>query len=171
MPLLPPQEGALLPPYRVLDLSGPEGVYCGKLLADYGADVVRVEPPSGDPGRSLGPFSDDSAHPERSLYFLFYNTNKRSITLDLKSERGRDLMLRLAAQSDVVLESFPILDYGWNAADWHARERARLVSAGRTPPFVDGQIAAIAHANGLVLVTSNTKDFRAFDGLRVESWM
>ena len=108
MPLLPPQEGALLPPYRVLDLSGPEGVYCGKLLADYGADVVRVEPPSGDPGRSLGPFSDDSAHPERSLYFLFYNTNKRSITLDLKSERGRDLMLRLAAQSDVVLESFPV---------------------------------------------------------------
>ena len=71
---------------------------------------------------------------------------------------------------DVVLESFPILDYGWEAADWHARERARLSATGRTPPFVDGQIAAIAQSNGLVLVTSNTVDFRAFDGLRVEDW-
>ena len=72
---------------------------------------------------------------------------------------------------DVVLGSFPILDYGWKAADWHARERARLTAAGRTPPNVDGQIAAIAHSNGLILVTSNTGDFRVFDGLRVESWM
>ena len=72
---------------------------------------------------------------------------------------------------EVVLESFSVLDYGWKAADWHARERARLIATGRTPPFVDGQVAAIAPANGLVLVTSNTDDFRAFDGLRVESWM
>lgn len=71
---------------------------------------------------------------------------------------------------DVVLESFPILDYGFQAADWHARERARLNAAGRTPPFVDGQIATIAHANELILVTSNTGDFRAFEGLAVESW-
>ena len=87
----------------------------------------------------------------------------------LAPSRRRDAVERYI--EDVVLESFPILDYGWTAADWHARERARLVGAGRTPPFVDGQIAAIAHANGLVLVTSNAKDFRAFDGLRVESWM
>ena len=71
----------------------------------------------------------------------------------------------------VVLESFPILDYDWPAADWHARERARLVAEGRTPPFIDGQIAAIAHANGLVLVTSNTDDFQAFENLKLESWM
>ena len=71
---------------------------------------------------------------------------------------------------NVVLESFPILDYGFEAADWHARERARLTTTGRTPPFVDGQIAAIAHTNGLILVTSNISDFRAFDDLRVESW-
>ena len=72
---------------------------------------------------------------------------------------------------EVVLDSFPILDYDWTAADWHARERARLVAAGATPPFVDGRIAAIAHANGLVLVTSNTDDFQAFENLKVESWM
>ena len=53
-----------------------------------------------------------------------------------------------------MLESLPILDYGWEAADWHARECARLSAAGRKPPLVDGQIAAIAHSNGLVLVTS-----------------
>ena len=72
---------------------------------------------------------------------------------------------------DVVLESFPILDYDRKAADWHGRERARRVAAGRTPPSVDGRIAAIAHANGLVLATSNTGDFRELDGLRIESWV
>ena len=108
MPIQPPEDGLLLPPYRVLDLSGPEAVFCGKLLADYGADVVKVEPPSGDPGRATGPFADDQADSERSLYFLFYNTNKRSITLDLQSERGQALFKQLIAKSDVVLESYPV---------------------------------------------------------------
>ncbi len=108
MPLQSPEEGRLLPPYRVLDLSGPEAVFCGKLLADYGADVVKIEPPGGHPSRSRAPFAGDAPGPERSLYFLFYNTNKHSITLDLESERGKELFRRLAAQSDVVLESFPV---------------------------------------------------------------
>ena len=108
MPLQAPEDGRLLPPYRVLDLSGPEGVFCGKLLADYGADVVRVEPPSGDPSRSRGPFVDDQEGPDRSLYFLFYNTNKRSVTLDLHSDRGRELFRRLVADADVVIESHPV---------------------------------------------------------------
>ena len=107
MPLQTPEEGRLLPPYRVLDLSGPEAVFCGKLLADYGADVVRVEPPGGDPSRARGPFAGDEEGPGSSLYFLFYNTNKRSITLDIQTEQGRELFRRLAAQSDVVVESFP----------------------------------------------------------------
>ena len=108
MPLQTPEDGRLLPPYRVLDLSGPEAVFCGKLLADYGADVVRVEPPEGHASRYQAPFAGDVDGPERSLYFLFYNTNKRSITLDLQSERGRELFRQLVAQSDVVLESFPV---------------------------------------------------------------
>ena len=53
----------MLPPYRVLDLSGPEAVFCGKLLADYGADVVRVEPPGGDPSRNRAPFAGDERGP------------------------------------------------------------------------------------------------------------
>ena len=72
---------------------------------------------------------------------------------------------------DVVLASFPILDYDRAAAEWHARERVRLEAAGKTPPFVDGQIAAIACVNDLVLVTQNKVDFRGFKGLRVESWI
>jgi tRNA(fMet)-specific endonuclease VapC len=72
---------------------------------------------------------------------------------------------------DVVLASFPILDYERTAAEWHARERARLEAAGNTPPFIDGQIAAIASVNDLMLVTANKVDFRGFKGLRVQSWV
>lgn len=72
---------------------------------------------------------------------------------------------------DVVLASFPILDYDRAAAEWHARERIRLEAAGKTPPFVDGQIAAIASVNDLVLVTADKADFRGFKGLRVEGWV
>jgi tRNA(fMet)-specific endonuclease VapC len=71
---------------------------------------------------------------------------------------------------EVVLASFPILDYGHAAAQWHAHERARLEAAGKTPPFIDGQIAAIASVNDLMLVTANKADFRGFKGLRVQSW-
>ena len=63
-----------------------------------------------------------------------------------------------------------MLDYNRDAADWHARERARLSAIGRTPPFVDGQIAAIAYVNDLILITLNTGDFENFEGLRVQSW-
>jgi len=71
---------------------------------------------------------------------------------------------------DVVLETMPILDYDTSAAEWHARERARLSARGEMPPFADGQIAAIAHVNELILVTFNDADFRRFQGLRVLSW-
>ena len=53
---------------KVLDLAGPIGAYCGKLLADLGADVVRIEPPGGDPMRDIGPFFDDDPEPEKSLF-------------------------------------------------------------------------------------------------------
>lgn len=71
---------------------------------------------------------------------------------------------------DVVLETMPILDYDRAAAEWHAAERARLAARGETPPFVDGQIAAIARARDLTLVTFNQADFRRFQGLRVIRW-
>lgn len=72
---------------------------------------------------------------------------------------------------DVLQPSFPILPYDEAAAAWHGKERARLESMGRTAPFVDGQIAAIAYVNGLVLVTANPRDFKNFEGLSLEDWL
>ncbi len=92
---------------RVLDLAGPMGVYCGKLWADMGADVIKVEPPAGDPMRSLGPFYKDEVHPEKSLYFFHYNTSKRSITLNLNTADGRELFKKLVKDTDILLETFP----------------------------------------------------------------
>ena len=71
---------------------------------------------------------------------------------------------------DVVRRSFPNLPYDEAAATWHGEERARLEAVGKPAPFVDGQIAAVAHVHGLVLVTTNEKDFRGFKGLQVENW-
>src|SRR5437867_9905241 len=91
---------------RVLDLTGEIGAYCTKLLADLGADVIKIEPPSGDPARSVGPFYHDESGPERSLYFSNLNTNKRSVTLDLESADGRAAFEQLAPSADIVVESF-----------------------------------------------------------------
>ena len=71
---------------------------------------------------------------------------------------------------DVVRGSFPNLPYDEAAAEWCGEERARLEALGRPAPFVDGQIASIAHVHGLVLVTTNERDFVRFRGLTVENW-
>jgi crotonobetainyl-CoA:carnitine CoA-transferase CaiB-like acyl-CoA transferase len=91
---------------RILELVDQTGQFCGKLLGDLGADVVKIEPPGGEPNRHVGPFLDDIPHPERSLSFWYYNTSKRGITLNLDTADGRRLFLRLAATSDVILETF-----------------------------------------------------------------
>ena len=91
--------------FRVLDLAGPMGVYCGKLMADMGSEVIKVEPPSGDPMRDIGPFIDGQPGPGRSLYWLHFNTNKRSVTLDIRTPEGAALLRRLALTSDVLLET------------------------------------------------------------------
>ena len=83
------------------------GPYCTKLLADYGADIIKVELPGvGDSGRRMGPFPNDIPHPEKSGLFLHLNTNKRSITLDLKSSAGRKIASALANTADLVVENF-----------------------------------------------------------------
>ena len=93
---------------RVLDFTHyVAGPYTTKLLADYGAEVLKVERPgSGDGARRIGPFPGDIPHPEKSGTFLHLNTNKRSVTLNLKSSEAQDIVKRLVAEVNVVVESF-----------------------------------------------------------------
>ncbi len=85
--------------------------------------------------------------------------------------RGRRRAALESYLEDVVRPSFPIMSYDELAAGWHGRERARLEALGKPAPYVDGQIAAIAEVNDLILVTANTKDFARFKGLTVENWL
>jgi crotonobetainyl-CoA:carnitine CoA-transferase CaiB-like acyl-CoA transferase len=116
---------------RVLDRTGEAGHFAGKLLGDLGADVVKVEPPDGDPVRRRGPFWGHAADRERSLPWLAYNTSKRGMTLDLTTARGRELFLRLAERADVVLET----ESGPTGIGWHELHACnpRLVLATLTP--------------------------------------
>ncbi len=97
---------AALDDIRVLDLAGEIGQYCTKLLADLGADVIKIEPPAGDPARNLPPFYHDEPGHEKSLYWLNLNTSKRAVTLNIEDADGRRLFEKLAATADVVVESF-----------------------------------------------------------------
>ena len=92
---------------RVLEIGDELGEYCGKVLAGLGADVVRVEPPGGEPTRMYGPFYHDKPDPDRSLYFWHYNLGKRSVVLDLDVAEGREQFARLAGEADVVLDCRP----------------------------------------------------------------
>jgi len=136
--------GGNLDGIRVLDLTGEPGFLAGKLLGDLGADVVKVEPPAGDPARRRPPFWGDVTDPERALVWLALNTSKRGITLDLERPRGRELCLGLAARADVLVESeapgrMAARGLGWDTL--HARN-PRLIHASITPFGQDGPRAA-----------------------------
>ena len=146
----------LIPPYRILDLTDRRAAFCGRLLADYGADVVKVEPPTGDASRTLGPYPGDEPEAERSLDFLFYNTNKRSITLDLETEQGRDLFRRLVADADVVIESYDrhyLADRGIGYEDLKA-DNPGLVMASVTPFGATGEWADYSGDDLVVMAAS-----------------
>ena len=100
--------GGPLEGWQVLDLSqGVTGPYVTKLCSDYGADVIKVERPGiGDVSRRIGPFPGDDPHAEKSGMFLTLNTGKRGVTLDLTTRTGRELLLQLAGQSDLIVESY-----------------------------------------------------------------
>ena len=123
------QANALLAGYRVLDLTSSMGALCGKLLGDLGMDVIKVEPPGGDPLRSEPPFANGHVHREGSLRFAYLNAGKRSVTLDLTSGRGRELLLDLVSRADIVVEDFApgtLTDLGLGYEKMLARQ-SRLV--------------------------------------------
>jgi crotonobetainyl-CoA:carnitine CoA-transferase CaiB-like acyl-CoA transferase len=120
---------------RVLDLTGEPGHLAGMLLAELGADVVKVEPPGGDPARRRPPFWGDVVDPERSLLWLATNGSKRGITLDLDRPAGRDLFLRLADGADVLLESDTPGTLAARGLGWEVLEarNPRLILCSLTP--------------------------------------
>ena len=111
------------------------GPFAGKLFADYGADVIKVEPPEGDRSRHEGPFKDDVPDPETSALFLHLNTHKKSVTLDVESEEGRRVLRRLIDDADVVIESYrpgQLAEWGLSY-DELAKDHPDLVLASITP--------------------------------------
>ncbi|MCB9492163.1 MAG: CoA transferase [Dehalococcoidia bacterium] len=111
------------------------GPFAGKLFADYGADVIKVEPPEGDRSRHEGPFKDDVPDPETSALFLHLNTHKKSVTLDVESEEGRRVLRRLIDDADVVIESYrpgQLTEWGLSY-DELAKDHPDLVLASITP--------------------------------------
>ena len=92
---------------KVLDLSEDiAGSFCARLLADYGADVLKLEPPGGAALRKMGPFFGDDPHPEKSLFFLVMNLNKKGATLNLETVTGRSILKKLTQYVDVVIETY-----------------------------------------------------------------
>ena len=91
---------------RVLDLTDDKGFLCGKILADLGAEVIKIEKPGGDASRRIGPFWHDIPEPEKSLYWFAYNSNKKGITLDIETADGREIFNKLVGTADFIIESF-----------------------------------------------------------------
>ncbi|HVA26224.1 MAG TPA: CoA transferase [Chloroflexota bacterium] len=109
---------------RVVDLAGPSGQYCGKLLADLGARVIKIEPIEGDGGRRMKPFQGDQIDANQSLFWAYYNTNKRSLALDLASQQGQGVFERLVRWADAIVQTGSDLRY-----DELSRLNPRLILA------------------------------------------
>lgn len=148
---------------RVLEIGDGVGVpYCGKLLADLGADVVKIEPPAGDSARHSPPFLHNDPHPEKSGLFLYLNTSKRGITLDLTQAAGRRLLDQLVAEADILLHDRRPLDQpalGLTYERLSARRPELVVVAitpfGQTGPRANwlGTDLTAVNAGGLAFIT------------------
>jgi len=157
----------LLDALRVLDLTDHKGFFCGKILADLGADVIKIEKPGGDPARHLGPFYGDAPDPEKNLHWFAYNLNKRSITLDIEAAEGKTLFKRLVQGAHIVIESCPVgyldqLELGYTALS-AINPRIILTSItpfGHTGPCKDykGTDVVCMAMGGLAYITGNAED-------------
>lgn len=137
---------------RVLELADEKGQWCGKLLGDMGADVIKIERPEGEATREVGPFYQDIPGKERSLYFWHYNTSKRSVTLNLETEDGQKLFKELASNSDVILETFQpgymeSLGLGYQELKKEHPElvMCSLTPFGQTGPWKDYKTSDLIH--------------------------
>ena len=145
-------QAAPLTGMRVLELADEKGQFCGKLMADLGAEVIKIEPAGGEGTRSVGPFLDDVPHRDRSLSFWHYNTSKQGITLNLNTSDGRELFKKLADTADVILETFnagylPSLGLGYEDL---VKTNPRLIMCsltdfGQTGPWRDYLSSDLLH--------------------------
>ena len=150
---------------RVLDLTHHiAGPWCTKLLADYGADVLKVEPPGGDPAREMPPFFHDEVHQDKSLLFLYLNTSKHGITLNLKSTEGKKVFFELVKDTDVLVENYsprvmPSLGLDYQTLREHnpSLVMASISNFGQTGPYRDYKATEIvAYAlGGLMYIFGN----------------
>jgi len=153
---------------KVLDLTQYiAGPYCTKVLSDYGADVIKIEkPPSGDPARRLAPFKDNQPGLENSGLFLYLNTGKKSVTLNLKTVEGRKIFFRLLKEADIVVESYApdtMESLGLNYDSLKAMNPNVLMTSisnfGNTGPYKNYKLTDIVmYAMGLTMYGTGMAD-------------
>jgi crotonobetainyl-CoA:carnitine CoA-transferase CaiB-like acyl-CoA transferase len=149
-----------------LDLTDEKGFVCGKILAALGVEVIKIEKPSGCPARGIPPFLHNTSDPEKSLYWFAFNTDKRSITLNLEVSQGQDLFRRLVRKADFVLESFVPGYIGSLGLGYEALRRVNpriimtsVTSFGQKGPYAQYKGSElIASALGGVLLTTGDPD-------------
>jgi crotonobetainyl-CoA:carnitine CoA-transferase CaiB-like acyl-CoA transferase len=157
---------SLLGGYRALDLTDEKGFVSGKILAAFGVDVIKIEEPGGDPARDIPPFLHNTPDPEKSLYWSAFNTDKRSITLNLELSQGQELFRKLVKTADFLLETFVPgymdgLGLGYEAL---RQVNPRIImtsitSFGQTGPYAQYKGSElIASAMGGVLLTTGDPD-------------
>ena len=147
-------EGIRVVEYATM-VSGP---YCGKLLSDLGADVIKVEPPDGDPAREAGPFPAGGPHRERSALFLYLNTSKRGVTLDTGSDQDLERFKSLIAWADILIDNHPIGHLDSLGLNWDRLQAlnpklvyTHITPYGRTGPRagIQADELTVIHAGGL----------------------
>jgi crotonobetainyl-CoA:carnitine CoA-transferase CaiB-like acyl-CoA transferase len=152
---------------RILDLAGESGVLAGRLLADLGADVIQIEPPGGSAVRRRSPFLEDLEGVERSLYHHHFNANKRGVTLDITRPEGLELLRRLVAASDAVIETAPPGEMDALGAGFEALRQANpsllyvtITPFGQQGPMRDyrGNDLICVAASGLMYLNGDPED-------------
>ena len=151
---------------KVLDLSEDiAGSFCARLLADYGADVLKLEPPGGAALRRMGPFHHDDPHPDHSLFFLVLNLNKQGATLNLETATGQAILKRLIPQVDVIVESWRpgyLASLGLGYADLRQLNPALTLTSitpfGQTGPYSQYRGEEIVnYAMGMIMSISGVQ--------------
>jgi crotonobetainyl-CoA:carnitine CoA-transferase CaiB-like acyl-CoA transferase len=143
---------------RALDLTDDRGFLCGKILADLGVNVIKVEKPGGDPSRSIGPFWSDVPDSEKSIYWFAYNSNKKGITLYIEKSKGQEIFKKLVTTVDFVLESFPpgYLDKLGLGYSYFHKIQKKLIWASITPFGLEGPYRDYKESDIVVMGLSGT---------------